>query len=354
MGKNTKKSAYAKAGVDIDQAEKAVDLMKKHVRSTYNQYVLSKIGAFGGLLDASMIKHLNNPVLVQSIDGVGTKMMVAEMMNKYTIGQDIVNHCINDILVLGAQPITFLNYVGAARLKPKTMEEIVKNMAIACEEVGIPIISGETAEMPGVYCEGRHDVVGCITGIVGRCKIIDGSKIADGDILIGLPSNGLHTNGYSLARKAFFKTGGFKVNTTVSQLGYITAGAELLKVHKCYFEEVFPLLGISTIEIHGIAHITGGGLIDNIARLLPKGLCAKININWEIPPVFKLIQKIEKVSDIEMCRVFNLGIGMVLIAPAQYVSRIKGILSEKNMPGITIGKIKKTRSKKEKRVFFSH
>jgi len=332
MGKNTKKSAYAKAGVDIDQAEKAVDLMKKHVRSTYNQYVLSKIGAFGGLLDASMIKHLNNPVLVQSIDGVGTKMMVAEMMNKYTIGQDIVNHCINDILVLGAQPITFLNYVGAARLKPKTMEEIVKNMAIACEEVGIPIISGETAEMPGVYCEGRHDVVGCITGIVGRCKIIDGSKIADGDILIGLPSNGLHTNGYSLARKAFFKTGGFKVNTTVSQLGYITAGAELLKVHKCYFEEVFPLLGISTIEIHGIAHITGGGL----------------------PPVFKLIQKIEKVSDIEMCRVFNLGIGMVLIAPAQYVSRIKGILSEKNMPGITIGKIKKTRSKKEKRVFFSH
>jgi len=306
------------------------------------------------LFDASVIKDLKNPVLVQSIDGVGTKMMVAEMMNEYTIGQDVVNHCINDILVLGAQPITFLNYVGAAKLKPKTTEEIVKNMAIACKKVRIPIISGETAEMPGVYCEEGHDVVGCITGVVERCKIIDGSKIADGDILIGLPSNGLHTNGYSLARKAFFETGGFKVNTMVDQLGYISIGKELLKTHKCYFEEVFPLLGISTIEIHGIAHITGGGLIDNIARLLPKRLCAEININWEIPPVFKLIQKIEKVSDKEMLRVFNLGIGMVLIAPAKYSSRIKGVLSEKYMPGLIIGKIRKTRSNKKKRVFFKY
>jgi len=354
MRKNTKKGAYAKAGVDIDQAEKAVGLIRQHVRATYNQHVLSKIGAFGGLLDASMIKSLKNPVLVQSIDGVGTKMIVAEMMNKYTVGQDIVNHCINDILVLGAQPITFLNYVGAAKLKPEVMEEIVKNMAIACKEIGIPIISGETAEMPGVYCEGRHDVVGCITGIVGRCKIIDGSKIADGDILIGLPSNGLHTNGYSLARKVFFKTAGFEASTKIDQLGCIAIGEELLKVHKCYFEEVFPLLRISTIEIHGIAHITGGGLIDNIARLLPKELCAEISEKWEIPPVFQLIQKIEKIPDKEMRRVFNLGIGMVLIAPAKYSSRIKRVLSEKRMPGITIGKIRKTRSKKEKRVFFKY
>ncbi len=354
MGKNTKKSAYAKAGVDIDQAEKAVNLMKKHVRSTYNQYVLSKIGAFGGLLDASMIKSLKNPVLVQSIDGVGTKMMVAEMMNEYTIGQDIVNHCVNDILVLGAEPITFLNYVGAAKLKPKAMEEIVKNMAIACKKVGIPIISGETAEMPGVYCEGRHDVVGCITGIVGRCKIIDGSKIAEGDILIGLPSNGLHTNGYSLARKAFFESiPPCIVNTYHRTLG-TTVGEELLRIHKCYFKAVYPILEISAIEIHGIAHITGGGLIDNIARLLPEKLCAKININWEIPPVFKLIQEIEEVSDQEMRRVFNLGIGMVLIAPAKYSSRIKRVLSEKCMPGLTIGEIRKTCSKKEKRVFFSN
>lgn len=347
------KSAYEKAGVSIDTAEEAVDLIKRHVCSTYNRYVLSEIGAFGGLLDASMIKSLKNPVLVQSIDGVGTKLMVAEMMNEYTIGQDIVNHCINDILVLGAQPITFLNYIGADKLKPKVMEKIVENMAIACKEAGIPLISGETAEMPGVYCEGRHDVVGCITGIVGRCKIIDGSKIADGDVLIRLPSNGLHTNGYSLARKAFFETAGFGVDTYVNQLER-TVGAELLRIHKCYFKAVYPLLETSTIEIHGIAHITGGGLTDNIARLLPKNLCADISEKWRIPSVFTHIQAIENVSDQEMRRVFNLGIGMVLIAPFKNFHLIKKVLQSYDQECELIGTIRKTRSKKEKRVFFKY
>lgn len=346
------KSAYAKSGVDIGQAEKAVSLIKQHVQLTYNRYVLSEIGAFGGLLDASIIKSLQNPVLVQSIDGVGTKMMVAEAMNQWTIGQDIVNHCVNDILVLGAKPLTFLNYVGTAKLKPEIMEKIVKNMAIACREVGIPIISGETAEMPGVYQKGRYDVVGCITGEVEKNKIIDGSKIAEGDVLIGLHSNGLHTNGYSLARKAFLVS--FKVNTYLENLG-CTIGEELLKIHKCYFNQVYPLLGISTIEIHGIAHITGGGLIDNIARLLPKGLYAEINYQWKIPPIFKYIQKIEKVSNEEMRRVFNLGIGMVLIVPFKHVKKTRGVLRQCGNPtNIIIGKIRKTRSKKKKRVFFTY
>lgn len=352
MAKNTE-SAYAKAGVDIGQAEETVSLIKKHVQSTYNEHVLSEIGAFGGLFDASIIKSMQNPVLVQSIDGVGTKMMVAEMMDEYTTGQDIVNHCVNDILALGAQPITFLNYVGAAKLKPKITEEIVENMAIACKKIGIPLISGETAEMPDVYREGQHDVVGSITGVVEKRRIIDGSEIADGDVLIGLPSNGLHTNGYSLAGRAFFETKSLDAHTHVAEFG-CTIGKELLKIHKCYYEEVFPLLGELGIEIHGIAHITGGGLIGNIARLLPKGLCAEISEKWKIPPVFQLIQGIEKVSDKEMRRVFNLGIGLVLIVPSNDVEIVRGTLTTFGEPTIIIGTIKKTRSKREKRVFFTY
>ncbi len=318
MAKNTKKGAYAEAGVNIDEAEKAVGLMKKHVESTYDKNVLSKIGAFGGLFDVSDFDFFKHPVLVQSIDGVGTKIMVAEMMDKWTIGQDIVNHCVNDILVLGAKPLTFLNYVGAAKIKPEIMEKIVEQMAIACKKIGIPILGGETAEMPSVYCEGQHDVVGCITGVVEGSEIIKGREIAEGDVLIGLLSNGLQTNGYSLARKAFFETRALDAHTHVAEFG-CTVGEELLKVHKCYFKTVYPLLDALAIEIHGIAHITGGGLIDNIARLLPEKLCAEISEKWEIPPVFQLIQEIEKVSDKEMRRVFNLGVGMVLIVPSNDV-----------------------------------
>jgi len=347
-----KKSAYAQAGVDIEVAEKAGELIKKHVLSTFGSGVLSRFGAFAGMFNADILRSLRNPVLVQSIDGVGTKLMIAEMMNQWTIGRDVVNHCVNDILAVGAKPLTFLDYVASAKLKPAIMEKIVENMAIACKEVGIPIISGETAEMPGIYQEGHHDVVGCITGLVDKNKILDGSKIATGDVLIGLPSTGLHTNGYSLARKAFLV--GFNVNTYLEKLG-CTIGEELLKVHRCYFKAVYPLLEISTIEIHGIAHITGGGLIDNIARLLPKGLCAKISHQWKIPAVFKYIQDMEQVSDDEMRRVFNLGIGMVLIVPFEHVKIVRGILRDYGeRTNIVIGTIDKTRSKKEKRVFFKY
>lgn len=350
MEKSKKKqSAYAKAGVDIEAAKKAVDLMKDHIRSTYNEDTLTDVGSFAGLFDVSFFSGLVNPVLVQSIDGVGTKLQVSEMMEKYTVGQCIVNHCINDIMTFGAVPLTFLNYLGTDHLKPEIMEKIVAQMAIACQAVGIPILSGETAEMPGVYREGRQDLVGCITGVVEKSKIIDGSKITEGDILIGLPSSGLHTNGYSLARKAFFETTGYSVNTYLDELGW-TVGEELLKIHKCYYQMLSSFLyGPRRPEIHGIAHITGGGLIDNISRLLPEGLFAEIFEKWEIPVVFKLIQEIEKVSDSEMRRIFNLGIGMVLIvSPSAFEGKVLPV----EMPIISpLGKIKKTRFKKKKVIF---
>ena len=349
MGKKGK-GAYAKAGVDIDAGTKAVDLMKSHIRSTYNKHVVKDVGLFGGLTDVSFLKNYQNPVLVQSIDGVGTKMMIAEMMGKYTIGQCIVNHCVNDILAQGAIPITFLDYVATAKLKPEVMEQIVAEMAVACRAIGLSLIGGETAEMPGVYQEGRHDVVGCVTGLVEKNAIIDGSKIEEVDMLIGLSSNGLHTNGYSLAREAFFETAGYTIDTFLTELG-CTVGEELLKVHKNYFKAVAPLLK-TDIEVHGIAHITGGGFFDNIGRLLRDGLCAEIFYQWEIPPVFRLIQQLKKVSDNEMRRVFNLGIGMVLIVPFKQVKVTRGILAQCGEPtNIVIGEIKKTRSKKKKVVF---
>jgi len=340
------KSAYEKSGVNIDAAAEAVKLMKKHIQSTYDSNVLSHIGTFGGLLDVTILKKYKQPVLVLSIDGAGTKPMIAKEMNQWTVGQCIVNHCVNDILAQGAQPLVFLNYVAASQLKPEMMAKIVENMAIACRKIGIPIIGGETAEMPGVYREGQYDIVGSIVGVVEKTKIIDGSKIAEGDVLIGLRSNGLHTNGYSLARKAFFKTS----NGNTKSLFYkhsgltTTIGEELLRVHRCYLNQVLPILNL----VHGIAHITGGGLIDNIVRILPKGLCAEISEKWRIPDVFKSIQDIENVSDEEMRRVFNLGIGMVLIVPFEHVKKIRNVLGECGEPdNIIIGAIKKIRSKKK-------
>jgi len=349
------RSAYAEAGVDIDAAKRAMERMKAHVLSTFTPNVLSGFGSFGGLLDVSCLKRHRHPVLVASTDGVGTKVMVAEMMDRWTIGQDIVNHCVNDILTLRALPLAFLNYIGAAKLRPEVTEKIVAEIAIACQEVGTPITGGETAEMPGVYQEGRHDVVGCVIGIVEKSKIIDGSKITEGDLLTGLSSNGLHTNGYSLARKAFFETAGYDVNTRLEELGH-TVGEELLRVHRCYLPEVILYLRDKGIEIHGIAHITGGGLIDNIARLLPEGLCAKIDRRWPVPPVFRLIQGIESVSDQEMRRVFNLGIGMVLIITPKSLRRIVHWQQEQGFDlYIPIGEIRRTCSEDENRkVIFAY
>jgi phosphoribosylformylglycinamidine cyclo-ligase len=316
----TQGDAYKRSGVNIDAATEVVERIKSHVRSTFTQDTVSDIGLFGGLTSLQRFKEYKEPVLVQSIDGVGTKLMIAEAVGKFdTIGQCLVNHCVNDILAQGAEPLTFLNYVASLKLKPEVNEEIVKGMAMACREVGCAMVGGETAEMPGVYRKGRHDLAGCITGIVEMDRVIDGSKIEKGDVIIGLSSNGLHTNGYSLVRRAL-KTAGLKVDEYVEEFGCVL-GEELLKIHKCYFSQVYPL--IQQFDIHGIAHITGGGLVDNIARLLPEGLYAKIVFDWPIPPVFKIIQEIEKVSWAEMRKVFNLGIGMVLIVPLEQVKLIR-------------------------------
>lgn len=351
------KSAYAEAGVDIDAATEAVSKMKSHIESTRTPDVLSKVGSFGGLFNLSFLKEYDNPILVQSIDGVGTKMMVAEMMNQWTVGQDIVHHCINDILTIGALPLTFLDYIGTANLRPEIIEKIIAQMAIACKMARIPIIGGETAEMPGVYRTDCHDLVGCITGVVEKDKIIDGSKISAGDLVIGLPSNGLHTNGYSLARKAFFETRGYTANRRIKGLfDNRMVGEELLKVHRCYLHEIALFLRDREISIHGIAHITGGGLIDNIARLLPKGLCVEINRKWIIPPIFRLIQEIESVSEQEMRRVFNLGIGMALIVPCKDLSKslekIRMWQQDRNFDTyLPMGEVRKAHSENEKVVF---
>ncbi len=343
----TQGDAYKKAGVDIGAAQESVERIKSHVRSTFTQDTVSDIGLFGGLTSLQGLKEFNDPILVQSIDGVGTKLMVAEMTGKYdTVGQCLVNHCVNDILAQGAKPLTFLNYIASDKLEPEVVEEIVKGMAIACKEVGLSIVGGETAEMPGVYQEGRHDLVGAILGIVERDKIIDGKKIEAGDILLGLPSAGLHTNGYSLVRKAFFKTAGLKIDEYVEELG-CTIGEELLKIHKCYFSQVYPL--IQRFGIRGIAHITGGGLIDNIERLLVDNLSAEISQSWSIPPIFKMIQEIEKVSDQEMRRVFNLGIGMVLVVPIEQTEDIERVLEPGNYR--FLGGIVKREEGKDKVIF---
>lgn len=326
------KSAYEEAGVNINVAEEGVDRIKPHIRSTFTEDTVSDIGLFGGLTSLRKAKKYKDPVLVQSIDGVGTKLQVAEMTGKFsTIGKCLVNHCVNDILSQGAKPLTFLDYFATVKLIPVILEEIVRGASKACLEVGCTIVGGETAEMPGTYQEGRHDLVGCITGVVEREEIIDGKKIEGEDVLIGISSNGLHTNGYSLARKAFFSTAGLKVQDYVNELG-CTVGEELLKVHKCYFHQVYPLL--QHFDIRGIAHITGGGLIDNIARLLPEGLCAEINYQWEIPSVFKMIQEIEKVSWPEMQRVFNLGMGMVLIVRPDQVMDVRITLNDSLVIGV--------------------
>ncbi len=318
-------NAYKGSGVDIDAATRAVELMKAYVRSTFTSSVISDIGLFSGLFTIPELKKYKEPVFAGSTDGVGTKMMIAERMGKFdTIGQCLANHCVNDILTSGAKPLAFFDYTASLKLIPAEVADIVKGIATACREVDCALVGGETAEMPGVYRKGRHDLVGTIFGIVEREKVIDGSRIAEGDLLLGLPSSGLHTNGYSLVRKAI-KTAGLKLNQYIEELG-CTLGEELLRVHKCYFSQVYPLA--QEFNLGGVAHITGGGLIDNIARLLPDSLCAKIDYDWPIPAIFKMVQEIENVSWPEMRKTFNLGVGMVLIVSYEESEQIREALGD--------------------------
>lgn len=320
---------YTQAGVNIDAGNETVRRIKDDVASTHSKAVLTGIGSFGGLYDiGEVLKSYKNPVLVQSIDGVGTKLSVARMMNKYdTVGEDIVNHCCDDLLAMGARSLTFLDYVAHDKLDPKVMEAMVSGMSKACRESGVSLLGGETAEMPGTYREGEHDIAGCITGVVEKDKIVTGEKIKEGDIILGLSSSGLHTNGFSLARKVLFDIGLYKVDTKVEELGE-TVGEALLKVHTNYSKPVLEMLD-KGIEIHGIAHITGGGFIENIPRVLPKNLDAQITLNsWPILPIFSLIEKIGNIPQTEMYRVFNMGIGLMLIIPREEKGKIVEILKK--------------------------
>jgi phosphoribosylformylglycinamidine cyclo-ligase len=305
LGEETKQT-YRNAGVDIDAADKIVRLIAKRARPTFGPEVLSDLGFFGGLFE---LKGYQEPVLVSSADGVGTKLKIACALGRHdTIGIDLVNHCTNDILTCGAEPLFFQDYIAMAKLAPDIVESIVAGMASALSEVGCALIGGETAEMPDLYPEGEYDLVGFIVGVVEKDRIIDGNKIRAGDAIIGLPSSGLHTNGYSLVRKVF-SVAPQALNTFYPELGR-TLGEELLEPHRCYYRTLKPLLPL----IKGIAHITGGGLPGNLPRILPQGLAAKIEKgSWEIPPIFSLIQKEGNIDEEEMYRVFNMGVGMAIV-----------------------------------------
>ncbi len=300
--------AYRKAGVDIYQTTKIKSKIKQLVKKTFNRQVLSQIGLFGGLYEIS--PYNNQPmVLVASCDGVGTKINIASMMNKHdTIGEDIVNHCVNDILTLGAKPLFFLDYLAYSKVKSSVIEQVVIGLANGCRKNNCALIGGETAMMPDMYKPNEYDLAGFIVGIVAKNQIIDGKKITVGDKLIGLPSSGLHTNGYSLARKVFFKDHHFSVSSNMPGLKQ-TLGEVLLKTHKSYLKEIYPLLHY----LSGIVHITGGGFYENIQRILPENISCHIHKkSWSIPPIFSLIQKYGKVNEQEMYRVFNMGIGLIL------------------------------------------
>lgn len=301
---------YESAGVSIDEQEKAIALFKDAVKATYTREVLSDVGSFGGLFSARF-EGLSEPVLVSSIDGVGTKTKLATWLNRFDgLGADIVNHCTNDVLVQGARPIFFLDYFAASKMNAEMAAAFVTSVAAACKENGCALIGGELAEMPGVYAGGECDIVGCIVGVVDRAKVLP-RDVREGDSIIGLPSTGLHTNGYSLARKALFEKGGYHPEDSVGALGE-SIGEALLRPHKGYLGELWPLL--ESDRIHALAHITGGGLVENVPRVLPGGLRAEIEYSsWTPPAIFDLIQSAGDVPDEEMRRSFNLGVGMVVI-----------------------------------------
>lgn len=322
---------YKAAGVDIDAGNEAVKRIKSLVRGTYNQQVLGDLGSFGGLFSFPASEY-QNPVLVSSTDGVGTKLKIAFALNQYhTVGYDLVNHCVNDILVQGANPLFFLDYIGAGSVEPAAIEAIVSGLARGCRENNCVLIGGETAEMPGIYGQGEFDLAGTIVGVAERDKVLTGANIKPGDPVLGLPSLGLHTNGYSLARKICFDLLGLKPTDTVSELtGSI--GEELLAPHRSYFQEVYPLIEEGLVK--GLAHITGGGFYDNIPRILPSGCGVRINKSaWPVLPIFKFLQAKGNVPDDQAYRVFNMGIGMVLVCSPENLDRVKAGLSEAYLIG---------------------
>lgn len=307
----TKPISYADAGVSIDNANRAVAKIREYARSTFNERTLTEIGSFGGMFSAAF-PGMAEPILVASADGVGTKLKLAfETGNHNTVGADLVNHCVNDILVQGARPLFFLDYFATGRLEADVTASVVEGMARACRENGCVLLGGETAEMPDFYPPGEYDLAGFIVGVVDKAKVIDGKLIEPGDVVLGIPSNGLQTNGYSLARKLFFEVGGYKADTFIEELS-TTAGEALLATHQSFLPQLGPLLDGGRIK--GLAHITGGGFLENIPRILPEGVGVEINRGtWPELPIFGLMQRLGNVTDHEMFRTFNMGIGMVVV-----------------------------------------
>ncbi len=338
---NGRSITYADAGVSFDEADRAASKIRRLAKQTFNPNVLTEIGSFGAAY-ALRNGDFKKPVLISSADGVGTKLKVAFATGIHdTIGQDLVNHCVNDIAVQGAQPLFFLDYFATGKLEAGVTGQVVKGLSVACRQNSCALIGGETAEMPDMYAEGEYDLAGFIVGAAERSQLLDGRKIREGDALIGLPSSGLHTNGYSLARKLLFETAGHGPDTKLPELG-TTLGRELLKVHRGYLKPIRALAAKKLLR--GAAHITGGGITGNTPRMLPTGLCARVKTgSWPLPPIFDLLQTIGNIPADEMLRTFNMGIGMILAAPGRSKTRALGLLEEMKQPAYLIGHIAKGR-----------
>lgn len=331
-----KKLTYRDAGVDIDAGNLSVKLIKESVKATYRPEVLGDLGGFGGLF--AMSTKYKEPVLVSGTDGVGTKLRLAFILDKHdTIGQDAVAMCVNDILVQGAEPLFFLDYLAVGKLEPEQVADVVKGVANACKESGCALIGGETAEMAGFYAEGEYDIAGFAVGAVEKSKIITSEKVKAGDVILGLPSSGVHSNGYSLVRKIVFDVKGFKGDEYIDELGK-TIGEELLTPTRLYPKSCLPL--IEKFDIHGMVHVTGGGYYENIPRALPEDMGAEIDAtSWPVPPIFNLLKEWGNVDWHEMYRTFNMGIGMIIIASAEEAEKIKADLQARNEAVYEIGKV---------------
>ena len=329
-------TTYKDAGVDVEAGDETVDRIRPMVRKTFTPGVMADIGAFGSFFELDL-DGIDRPVLVSSIDGVGTKLKVASRMGRYdTVGQDLVNHCVNDIAVCGAKPLYFLDYVGVGDLDPSVAEQIISGFATACEATDCALVGGEVAEMPDVYGEGDFDLVGSIVGVVDKADIVDGAAVSTGDVLLGLPSTGIHTNGYTLARSVLFEE--FAVEDCPDVLGGESVGEALLRVHRSYLEPIQAL--VEADVAHGIAHITGGGLPGNLERVMPEGCRAAVDYDaWERPPLFELIQRLGDVPEDDMRQTFNLGIGLVAVVPEARVAEAEQVLNGLGEQPVQVGHV---------------
>jgi phosphoribosylformylglycinamidine cyclo-ligase len=330
---------YADAGVDIDRANRTKKRIKYLAHKTFTRSVLSEIGGFGGLFAVDKVKW-TDPILVSSVDGVGTKLKIAfEMDVHHTIGADLVNHCVNDIAVQGATPLFFMDYLATGKIEPEVTEKVIEGLADACKHNGCALIGGETAEMPGFYPDGEYDLAGFIVGAVERERIITGKTVEVGDVILGLASNGLHTNGYALARKLLFEVGKYTLDSYVNELkGKV--GNELLRTHKSYWPAIKRLVDGECVS--AMAHITGGGITENLPRVLPRGVAAVIEMgSWQVPPIFEHLQQLGNVPQEEMLRTFNMGLGMLLVVPSKKFKKAQTVLERAGEKAFTVGRIVK-------------